>query len=195
MDKLFAPPEKPIGSLGRLYERFHRNLRLNHRTVGIVDVRDWAEEAEQEIARLYGIVLTESYPNSIKNQEYTLPADCLTVDAVKMTDPAGRWDYDVEYGVTENSTIFFAQDGDFTLVYKKNPAPLEAELTENLSTDTVFHRAIDHYVMYRYYQLDAESPERDISGPFLQRFHREIARSAEQLTDRPKRFRRVRKHY
>lgn len=192
MEELFGTTKKSKGTLGHLYDRFHRTLRNRTRTVDITDMRDWAEEAQEEIAKLYGPVSQKEYPNAASRQEYDLPNDCLVVDEVKQLN-GGVWSSYVLYAVTANDTIKFRENGTYVIVYRKMPSPLDADPTEDLSVHTIYHRAMVDYAVYRYYSLESggDPVEQSYGTTFYEKFLREVNRAAEMLEDRVMRKRTV----
>ncbi len=191
MDELFAPPKKKTGTLGQLYNRVHRSLREAHRNIDIVDVRDWAEEGQEEILRHYGQGSEEHYDSATKGTDYDTPEDCLQIDAV-MYESGGLWKYYEDYNITAMNKIRFDHDGDFKLLYREQPVPLEAEHSENLQVHGVYHRPLVDYVLYRYWTLEGEA---DRGMVFYESFMRQSARNAEMIQEKQKRTRRVRPYY
>ena len=186
-----------MGTLGDLYNKFHRSLRNRDRLVDLTDVRDWAEEAEEEIAMRYGHKGEQVYTGVEEDEKEDLPSDCLHVDEVREYDEDDNWEFYTDYQVTVDGEIIFRtvnEDGKFKIIYTKTVGDLTATSTEDLNVHAVFHKPILDYCLYRYHAMDsgADGNENSYGMGFYNRFIEGITRASDKLTDRTVRTRRIR---
>ena len=178
-------------TVGELYDRFHEGLHTQ-RAVAIKDVRNWIEEAQTEIAMLYGKVNTQVATGVVANQAVALGDDCLGI--VEIRKKTGDYRPYQNYMVTTHGSVIFVDGGNYDIYYHKSPEPLSVSggATEanyralELEVHNMFHLPIINYLFYKYWDKNSEGEagEKNYADAYLGKFHQEISGIATLLRGR-----------
>ena len=146
---------------------------------------DRIDDAQVEVAKRYGKVVTHEYEDAEAGEEYDLPSDHLITQMVK--DSNG--DETFAYTVTPEGKIIFTVAGDYTLQYTKVPDPIDREENDSVpEVHDIFHQAILKFCIARHWEEISEGiPSEEAKAKNLKNdFFRMVDEAAHLLRRRTK---------